>query len=73
MRIEIQVPLETHPNEFDKLMEEAAKPYGYIIQRRSNMPVGYTATIVVPRDPTSVPYYALSAELYKLKEGDRAR
>lgn len=78
MRIEIRVPVDTDPSEFDTVLSHAA-PMGYVLQRRSGMPVDFTATIVVEtgnrknRVGDLVPadtYLALSAELYKLKEGE---
>lgn len=71
MRIEVQVPVDENPdpNSFDGLMNEAAQKYGYVVQKRSGMPVDYTCTIVEPYDGTR-PYYAISALLYKLKEGE---
>ncbi len=69
MRIEVQVPVDTDPMRFDDLMQEAAKKHGYVLMRRSGMPIDFTATIIEPGAPGK-PYLALSAELYKLKEGE---
>lgn len=79
MRIEVHVPVDTNPDRFDDLMMEEAKKHGYVLMRRSGMPVDFTATIVVERgfrhningDQVSPDtYLALSADLYKLREGE---
>jgi hypothetical protein len=75
MRIEVQVPVDTDPMKFDDLMQEAAKKHGYILHRRSNMPIDFHATIVEPNENFSGstrPYLTLSAELYQLKKGETA-
>lgn len=76
MRIEVQVPLDTDPNKFDEIMETAAKKHGYVLMRRSRMPINYTSTIVVDqRDVLEglerTAYISLAADLYKLKPGEQ--
>lgn len=78
MRIEVRVPVDADPDTFDAVLSHAA-PMGYVLQRRSGMPIDFTSTIVVEPGQRKngvgdlVPadtYLALSAELYKLKPGE---